>query len=318
MKTQQRSSAWLKVTACVLTLVALLTGVAFVSSTSAAKTQHRPKRFWTQPDKTEVYKKVKGVELKMHIYFPKDWKASDQRPAIVFFFGGGWYNGSPRQFYPHCFYLASRGMVAMSAEYRVYSRNKAKVVECVADAKSAIRWVRKNARRLGIDPQKIASGGGSAGGHLAACVGTLKQFDEPNEDLSISSKPQLMVLFNPVLDLTQKWKTRLQKRLGADPAALSPLCHVTKGTPPCILFHGTADTTVPFSQAERFAEKMKELGNECELHAYKGRKHGFFNFGRNGGQDFLDTVEKADRFLEKHGFLQGKPTIRELFDKTGS
>ena len=93
-------------------------------------------------------------------------------------------------------------MVAMAAEYRVYSRHKARVVDCVADAKSAIRWVRKNADRLGIDPDRIASGGGSAGGHLAAAVGTLEEFDEPDEDSSISSCPNAMLLFNPALDLT--------------------------------------------------------------------------------------------------------------------
>ena len=71
------------------------------------------------PDKTVVYKKVGPSELKIHVFTPPNHTLADKRPAIVFFFGGGWNGGSPSQFYPHCDYLASRGMVAMSAEYRV-------------------------------------------------------------------------------------------------------------------------------------------------------------------------------------------------------
>ena len=82
------------------------------------------------PDKSPVYKTVGKAELKLHIFEPKGHKPSDKRPAIVFFFGGGWSSGSPSQFYPHCKYLASRGMVAMSAEYRVKSRNKTTEAEC--------------------------------------------------------------------------------------------------------------------------------------------------------------------------------------------
>ena len=117
------------------------------------------------PDEQKTYKKVGKVELQLHIFNPKGHKASDQRPAIVFFFGGGWSGGTPSQFYPQCEYLAKRGMVAISAEYRVKSRNGTSPLECVKDGNSAVRWVRSHAEELGIDPSKLAAGGGSAGGH---------------------------------------------------------------------------------------------------------------------------------------------------------
>ena len=118
-----------------------------------------------------LYKKVDGHELYIHCFFPDGHDSKTQRkPAIVFFFGGGWVGGTPTQFYPQCEYLAKRGMVAMSAEYRVASRHKTTPLECVKDGKSALRWIRKNSNKLGIDPKRIGAGGGSAGGDVAAAV----------------------------------------------------------------------------------------------------------------------------------------------------
>src|SRR6478672_10856667 len=111
----------------------------------------------------ETYKTVADAKLNLYVYYPSGHKPTDKRAAIVFFFGGGWQNGSPGQFEQHCKHLASRGMVAITADYRVASRPQVKAVECVKDAKSAIRYVRKEAARLGVDPNRIAAGGGSAG-----------------------------------------------------------------------------------------------------------------------------------------------------------
>ena len=151
-----------------------------------------------EPDRTVQYKRVGETDLTLDVFLPPGHKSSDRRPAIVFFFGGGWNGGSPSQFYPHCQYLASRGMVAMSAEYRVKSRHETTPRECVKDGKSALRWIRRHAAELGIDPDKVAAGGGSAGGHVAAATATTKGFNEAGEDLSVSCRPNVLVLFNPV------------------------------------------------------------------------------------------------------------------------
>jgi len=153
-----------------------------------------------EPTRSVVYKHASNTDLKLFIFEPEGHKSSDKRPAAVFFFGGGWNGGTPSQFYPHCEYLASRGMVAMAADYRVASRQKTSPFECVEDGKSAVRWIRQNACSLGIDPNRLAAGGGSAGGHVAAATGNLPGLDSKEEDKNVSSKPNALLLFNPIYD----------------------------------------------------------------------------------------------------------------------
>ena len=256
----------------------------------------------------DVRDATKRVRLRLHVFKPAGHRASDRRPAIVFYFGGGWVGGTPKQFYPHCEYLASRGMVAMAAEYRVKSRNRTTPLECVKDGKSAIRYVRAHAKELGVDPDRVASGGGSAGGHVAACTGVIKGHEEEGEDLKVSSLPAAMVLFNPGVG------TLSGKGFGSgffkEHPDLSPAHNVRKGLPPTIIFHGTADTTVLFEDVERFTALMKKAGNDCTLVPSEGQKHGFFNFGR--GDAFEKTVTEADRFLARLGYLEGEPRVREF------
>jgi len=268
--------------------------------------------------RAEIYKKIGDVELPIHIFEPANRQPGDRRPAIVFFFGGGWQSGTPAQFQHQCEYLASRGMVAMTAEYRVQSRHGVKAVSCFRDAKSAIRWVRKNAERLGIDPNRLAAGGGSAGGHLAGALGTIQEFDEEGEDASISAVPNALILFNPVLVLApvegrgdKAWDKlgSLEDRMGVKPELLSPYHHVRKGQPPTIIFHGQSDTTVPYFTAEVFVEKMKENGNKCEIIGYPGQTHGFFNYGRAGNKYFVETVKKMDAFMVSLGYLKGPDQV---------
>jgi acetyl esterase/lipase len=134
--------------------------------------------------KSTFTKKIADVELKLYVTKPKDWKASDNRPAIVFFHGGGWVGGAPGQFTEHSKYFASRGLVCVQAQYRLLDKKKNDPpIICINDAKSAMRWVRSRADELGIDPNRIASGGGSAGGHLAAFVGLAEGVDDPKDDL---------------------------------------------------------------------------------------------------------------------------------------
>ena len=148
----------------------------------------------------EVYKRVGGHELKLWCFSPEGASTERSLPAAVFFFGGGWKQGDPAQFEPHARYLATRGMIAVLADYRVEKRHGTTPFESVEDAKSAVRYLRSHADRLGLDPQRIAAGGGSAGGHLAAAAATLPGLDAADEDPSISSRPDALLLFNPVFD----------------------------------------------------------------------------------------------------------------------
>ena len=257
------------------------------------------------PDAKPVYKTVGDTQLRLHIFNPKGHKASDKRPAIVFFFGGGWNGGSPSQFHPHCAYLASRGMASLSADYRVKSRNGTSPRECVMDGKSAVRWIRANAGKLGVDPDKVAAGGGSAGGHVAAATGTTKAFNEPGEDDTVSCVPDVLVLFNPVYDNGPDGYGHARvKDYWRD---ISPMHNLSAQTPPTIVFLGTKDKLIPVATAEAYRKKMKDLGVRSDLHLYEGQPHGFFNL-RNKDY-YVKTVIEMDRFLESLGFLKGEPTI---------
>ncbi len=250
----------------------------------------------------QQYRKVGDVSLSLRVYKPQEWKASDKRPAIVFFFGGGWANGSTTQFHEHCLHLAGLGMVAMAADYRVSSRHQSKPGDSVQDALAAIRWVRRNADKLGVDPRRVAAGGGSAGGHLAAATAAFGKGPEV---------PDALVLFNPALDLLAKESYRTKwDATEAEFKAISPLHHVTRDLPPTVIFHGTKDDAVPFQSIEAFVAKAKKLGvQKVVLHSYAERPHGFFNFGRGDGMDYRDTVRKMDRFLNSLGWVKWKLTM---------
>ena len=263
-----------------------------------------------EPDKEVVFKEFDKDPLELHVFLPEGWKASDKRAAAVFFFGGGWVGGTPTQFFPQSRYLASRGMVAISAQYRTRGSHGTTPTECVADGKSAVRWVRKHAAELGVDPNRIAAGGGSAGGHVAATTGVIDGLDEEGEDMSVSSKPDALLLFNPVTDLSRRFE-----RGGESIRAISPLQQVDASDPPTIVFHGRADTTVPFETAQTFCDAMKNVGNRCELVGYEGRPHGFFNYSRSRAA-YTSTVWHMDRFLASLGYVEGEPMVGRPGDPT--
>ncbi|MBA4018818.1 MAG: alpha/beta hydrolase [Pirellula sp.] len=249
--------------------------------------------------RAETYRKVGSTELKLWIFGESDTKA--KKPAIVFFFGGAWNSGSPEQFERQARHFAKRGMIAITPDYRVQSRQGVPVVECVKDAKAAIAWVRENAQRLGIDPDKIAASGGSAGGHLAAATGTISGFGS-------DERPNAMILFNPACTLApiEGWRPpkviaeRGTKRFGVEVEEISPAHHIGAHTPPTLILHGKKDTTVPYASVVAFEGAMKKADRPCKLIGYEGAGHGFFN----GGDYYPQTLAEADRFLVELGWLK--------------
>ncbi|MDA0767067.1 MAG: alpha/beta hydrolase [Verrucomicrobia bacterium] len=254
------------------------------------------------PDQKVTYKTVGDVTLRLHVFNPENHKATDKTPAIVFFFGGGWVGGSPSQFYPHCKHLAEKGMVAISAEYRVKGAHGTSPIECVKDGNSAIRWVRQHAAELGVDPDKIAAGGGSAGGHVAAATAHTPDYEEKGEDLAISSRPNALVLFNPVLDNGPgDWGHATVKDYWKE---FSPAHNVQEGAPPAIVFLGTKDPLIPVATLQRYEAAMKKAGSRCDLHLYEGQSHGFFNQSKSKGLYYEKTVTEMDAFLKSLAFLR--------------
>ena len=260
------------------------------------------------PDEKITYKTVGEVSLQLHIFRPENHKSTDSRPCVVFFFGGGWVGGTPTPFYPHCRYFSSRGMVAICPEYRINSQHGTTPYECVKDGKSAIRWVRTHAEELGIDPRRIAAGGGSAGGHVAAAAGTVKKFDEPSDETAISPKPNALILFNPVFDNGPEGYG--YDRVKEQWHEFSPMHNIDQETPPTIVFLGTKDKLIPVSTAEKYKDLMMKSGRRCDLHLYEGRPHGFYNYRDGRNPYYNQTVIEADKFLASLGYLKGEPTLK--------
>jgi acetyl esterase/lipase len=258
--------------------------------------------FGQENTKTFTYTKTKQADLEIVVHYPPGWKDTDKRAGIVFFFGGGWENGTIKAFEPQARYLASRGMVTARADYRVKSRHGVTPRECVDDARSAIRWFRQNAAKLGVDPDRIVASGGSAGGHIAACTTLMPAADAKDADTTVSCKANALILFNPVL----RFGPQLLQKVGNDEAvgkAISPVLYLAKDSPPTLLFYGTEDWLL--KQGEEFLQRSKELGNRAELFTAEKQPHGFFH--KSPWRE--KTLQRADEFLISLGYLQGKPTI---------
>jgi acetyl esterase/lipase len=249
---------------------------------------------------TLVYRSVDGVNLQVH-RFQLSHRSLESAPAIIFFFGGGWVRGHPKQFFPHAEHLAKQGMVAFSAEYRVRQRHGTTPFDAVEDGMAAIQWLRENAEQLNIDPERIVAAGGSAGGHVAACTGTITHLIDSTLDSEISYLPNAMILFNPVIDTGPDGYgyDRLQERY----REISPVDHVSASTPPTLIFHGTADSTVVFENVLAFQDSMRASGNRCDVMTFEDKAHGFFNYGRDDNIPYEKTVAKTDSFLIDLGFL---------------
>ena len=250
---------------------------------------------------THVYRAVGGTELRLHVFSPPA-AARKPAPAVIFFFGGAWTSGTVMQFVPQAKHLAGRGMAAVIADYRVFGRHRTSPFEAVADAKSAIRWVRTQASKLGVDPSRIVAAGGSAGGHIALSAAVFDTFDESGEQTKVSSAPDVLVLFNPAVDTSHETPAVLKERFLARGRELSPLHHIRRGLPPTLIMHGKADATVPYTDVERFCGESRKLGNQCVVVGYEGAPHGFFNPGR-GDKWHSETLQEMDSFLTRLGYL---------------
>lgn len=244
-----------------------------------------------------IYKRTRQADLRLFVFQPSARTPADRRPGIVFFFGGGWKNGTPAQFFAQAEYFAARGLVCALAEYRIMSKHGTTPDFCVRDARSALRWFRAHAAELGVDPARIVAAGASAGAHLAAATATLDGFDDEADDLAVSCRPDALLLYNPPLDLTGIG-LRNTTAVNID-RELSPLVALKKGLPPALLLYGEADPLMKGGSA--FQRRATQLGDRCELFSAAGQKHGFFNT-----EPWLtSTTRQADAFLVSLGYLGG-------------
>ncbi len=274
-----------------------------------------------------VYANRGGEDLVLRSFRPADAVVGARHPAVVWIHGGAWVGGTTDGSLPFARYFAERGAAAFVITYRHAKPGSVTVADCVSDCRSAVRYIRAHAAQLGVDPARIAVVGESAGGHLAAALGTLDGFDHPDDDKSVSAKPDAMVLYNPIVDMTEgDW---IRYAVGGDALAdkssqrpddaaalalarsLSPVFHVAPGQPPAIVVHGKGDRVVSYTQAERFAAAAKAAGNRCDLVLYGPEiGHAFAIAGYKWPEAVVvPAIREADKFLASLGWLGGEPTL---------
>jgi acetyl esterase len=216
-----------------------------------------------------TYKTAGEISLKAHVFQPLPAVRATSRAAIILLHGGGWSAGSPEWTYDEAMRYASLGLVAIAGQYRLSDQKTITPLEAMADARDLIRWVRGHAPELGVDPNRIAVYGYSAGGHLAASAAV---FPHPEEG-EISAVPDALILLSPgVAIVDDGWpQVLLGKR--ANVKQISPAENIKSKLPPTIIFEGDADTVTPQSGIRHFCARAKEMGGECQLHLYQKVGH---------------------------------------------
>lgn len=221
---------------------------------------------------TFIFRKVGDNELRLHVVKPKGWSSTDNRPCMIFFFGGGFQIGIPRPGWAQK--AADMGIIGIVPDYRTKSRFGGSPNDCRADGRSAVQWVIDHAIDLGIDPNKIICGGFSAGGDIAAWT-AIPTSGPGSNDPAPTIRPIALVLLAAGTNLSTY----------PMPAQM----------PATIMFHATGDKTIPIKNSIAFREMMVKNGNRCELLTFEGLGHTFFSGGKFGAAgDSADTKCTAD------------------------
>lgn len=252
--------------------------------------------------KPMVYKTSAGKPRQMELYFPPNHDPAKAKvPGLILFHGGGWSGGSLDQFRFACDYFARRGLVCATAEYQMLGKGADKLPPgesrkrvCVTDAKSAIRWFKQHAGELGVDPDRIITGGGSAGGHISALATMNPGLNDPADPEGVDTKVVAYIWFNPAFSPDDE-----------KDAEIDVLRHLKADLPPTIVFFGDKD---PWKEGWDTAHaKWKLLGTKTiDLRIAPGQPHSFFN---KDPWRALTLIE-ADKFLVKQGLLTGEPTLK--------
>jgi acetyl esterase/lipase len=255
-------------------------------------------------EKDIPYETVDDSALKLDLARPA---GAGPHPCVVCLHGGAWKGGSRRDVAWFCRQLADEGFVAAAVGYRLAPKNKWPAQ--IEDVKTAVRFLRKNADKYGIDPNRIAAMGFSAGGHLAALLGTtdteagfegtlyrdqssrvqcVVDFFGPADLTLYTETPGIeAAMFKPFLGTSYRDKPDVYKKA-------SPIEHVSKDDPPFLIVHGTADIIVPIIHSERLHEKLTKAGVKSELITVKGAGHGWT------GKDAISTTAATLEFLSKN------------------
>lgn len=264
------------------------------------------------PEETRILRDVAYVSegherQKLDLYLPAQKEETAPLPLIVWVHGGAWLGGSKENCRSARFLRS--GYAAVSINYRLSQH--AIFPAQIEDCKAAIRFLRANAEKYNIDPNRIGVWGASAGGHLVALLGTtgdVKEFDKgPN--LQFSSRVQAVCDFFGPTDLTKMsaFESTMDHDAPDSPESLlvggpvqenkeacrraNPITYVSKDDPPFLICHGDKDMLVPHNQSELLYDALKKAGVNVKFHTVKGGGHGFRN---------PEVNRMVQEFFDKH------------------
>lgn len=260
-------------------------------------------------EKNIEYSNPDDQHLQLNVARPKE--GAGPFPAVICIHGGGFRAGTRESFNGLCLQLAERGYVAVTVSYRLAP--KYQFPAAVYDVKAAVRWMRANAEKYQIDPDRIGTTGGSAGGHLAQFLGVtsgVKKFEGDGGNAEYSSSVKCVVNFYGPSDFTKSYDASVDAKdvlplfLGGNleqerhrHIESSPLYWVTPEAAPTLFVHGTKDAYVAHEQAEWIVERMKAADVEATLMTIEDGDHGF----RTSSPEVKEKIENARfEFFEKH------------------
>jgi len=297
-----------------LAMLILVVAVAILGTRVAESAEGRRRRMQFSDVnivRDVVYKRVNGRDLRLDIYSPKS--ITHPLPVILWIFGNRWSRGSKN--HPPPLNLMSDGYIVVSIEYRL--SGEAPFPAAIEDCKAAVRWIRANADAYHFDPDHIGAWGHSAGGHLAALLGTsggVAELEGRGDNSSFSSRVQAVCDMAGPSDIVQFYdtvsssnedmasiaKSSIEQFLGgsveqnrAKAIAASATTYVSKDDPPFLIIHGENDGTIPVSQSEVLTRKLKAAGVQVTLIVAEERGHGV------GGPAFAQEIASFfDKYLK--------------------
>ncbi len=248
------------------------------------------------PDRIAIYKSVDGVDLQVHIFNAKGVMDGEKSPALVFMHGGGLRRGSPEQGYEFADNFTQEGVAVVAVQYRLLDNNAETLDQLIADAKSAVRWLRENAEDLSIDPDRIVMAGHSAGAFLSLTTGVLPKFEEHSENLQVSSVPNALIPWSAMVSRADDPENSMLPE-GLQMDDLSPASYVRPGLPPAMFIHGDMDPVAPYEVAQSFEQRYRAAGNNSSFHVVEGADH-FFAEPEQRAQ----VMELISQFLAELGY----------------
>lgn len=238
---------------------------------------------------THVYSRPPSGRLQLDLAVPR---SEGPHPWVLVIHGGGWSGGQRVHVHPDLGWLVAQGYAAAAVDYRLVARGaRNRFPTQVADARCAVRYLRRRAEELDLDPDRAAAIGYSAGAHLAMMLATasdVEGLDEGCDDVATSPEIRIAVSYFGPTDLRPEAPfdavaERIVNRfLGASrrrepelAALASPITHVDSTDAPIMLVHGVEDDVVPIAQSRRMRATLARAGVPTQLVEVEGRGHGF-------------------------------------------